>query len=57
MKDRAHFQRRQDRIIEDFFVDCDTIGEANAVAIARERMHKLGFDHKEINQQLAEALS
>ena len=57
MKDHAHFQHRQDRIIEDFFVDCDTIGEANAVAIARERMHKLGFDHKEINQQLAEALS
>ena len=45
-----------DRIFQEFFVDCEMIGEAMAIEIARERMRKLGLENREINQQLAEAL-
>lgn len=51
----AAFQH--DRIFEEFVTDCETLGEARAIEIARERLRKLNFDNAEINQQLAEALS
>lgn len=53
----SNWLNQYDRIFEDFITDCETLGEACAIEIARERLRKLNFNNPTINQKLAEALS
>ena len=53
----SNWLNQYDRIFEDFITDCETLGEANAIEIARQRMKQLGFTNSKINTKLAEALS
>lgn len=53
----SNWLNQYDRIFEDFITDCETLGEACAIEIARERLRKFNFNHPTINQKLAEALS
>ena len=53
----SNWLNQYDLIFEDFITDCETLGEANAIEIARQRMKQLGFNNSTINTKLAEALS
>jgi hypothetical protein len=46
-----------DQVFEHFIDDCEVLGEAKAIEIARERLRRLNMSNTEINQHLVEALS